>query len=125
MPRLISTKEIKKDVPYKVLNTNTREEVLVDSGITNEIERTVPILHHYYQETEHISYTITNGCLSFTTNNFFISKRDFKNIIENAISFEKLETGGNLFGNFDNHGNPIVFNVVNPISNCKRSPHPL
>jgi proteasome lid subunit RPN8/RPN11 len=59
--------------------------------------------------------------LKFTTNSFYISKRDFKIIIDDAKSFEKVETGGNLFGNFDNYGNPIVFKVVNPSSNCKRT----
>ena len=62
-----------------------------------------------------------DSCLIFTTNSFFISKKNFKIIIENAKAFDKVETGGLMFGTFDKYGNPIVFNVINPISNCKRT----
>jgi hypothetical protein len=62
------------------------------------------------------------SCLIFTTNSFFMSKKDFKMIIENAKAYDNDETGGNLFGNDDRHGNPIAFKVISPISNCKRTP---
>ena len=53
-----------------------------------------------------------------TTNYFFISEKDHKKIKDDAKSFDKDETGGGLFGIYDEFGNPIVFKVVNPISNC-------
>lgn len=46
MPRSISTKEIKTDVPYKVLKTETREDARQD--VEGKVENTVPITHHYY-----------------------------------------------------------------------------
>lgn len=45
MPRPISTKEVKKDAPYKTLNTDTREDVRKDAY--GKVEHTVPITHHY------------------------------------------------------------------------------
>lgn len=57
-----------------------------------------------------------------TTNSFFMTKKHFIEIKENVQSFVKVETGGSLFGGFDNIENPFVTKVVNPVSNCKRSP---
>lgn len=45
MPRPIKIQEIKKDVPFKTLNTNTRDNARVD--VHGKIEHTVPITHHY------------------------------------------------------------------------------
>jgi hypothetical protein len=48
MPRPISTKEMKKDVPFKVLETNSKEDALQD---VDGISDTVPITRHYNFQT--------------------------------------------------------------------------
>jgi hypothetical protein len=48
MPRPVYSKEIKKEVPFKVLKTDTREDAREDAS--GKVEHTVPITHHYYSQ---------------------------------------------------------------------------
>ena len=61
------------------------------------------------------------SCLAFTTNSFFMSKRDYKTTIKIAKTSEGTEIAGLLFGIEDNHNNPIVFKIVTPKTNSKKT----
>lgn len=55
------------------------------------------------------------------SNCLYISHREHQSIIDNVKLYKDGETGGPLFGKEDNQGNPIVFKVINPITECKRT----
>ena len=49
MPRPISSKEMEKDVPFKTINTNTKEDAREDAY--GKVDYTVPVTHHYSFQT--------------------------------------------------------------------------
>ena len=46
MPRPIHSEKMEKDIPYKTMNTNSREDARID--VRGKVDHTVPVTRHYF-----------------------------------------------------------------------------